>query len=370
MVLNSIELKNFRLHSNTKLEFSKNINYIIGGNGQGKTTLLESIYYLCTTKSLNQTSDNEALKFDQSFFEINGSFSEYATNKVRIFFSREINKKNVFLDDKQIYKASALIGKFPVVALLQSDHAITQGSPAERRRFVDSIISQSSATYLKLLLEYSRTLRHRSSLLSKIKEYNSPELFGQLEAWTSSLVQIGTEVIKHRINFVKEFNEYIKKPYEQIMNKKENPAIHYKSLIFNDDNEVERIFKEKLEEIKKDELRRARNLIGPHRDDFEFYIDDLELKKFGSQGQHKTFQIALRFSQFFYLLDKLGIKPIFLMDDIFGELDTYRAEKISSYLSSIGQAFITMTDFSKLESLTKRDGDLLLTVENGNVAYA
>ncbi len=165
MVLNSIELKNFRLHSNTKLEFSKNINYIIGGNGQGKTTLLESIYYLCTTKSLNQTSDNEALKFDQSFFEINGSFSEYATNKVRIFFSREINKKNVFLDDKQIYKASALIGKFPVVALLQSDHAITQGSPAERRRFVDSIISQSSATYLKLLLEYSRTLRHRSSLL-------------------------------------------------------------------------------------------------------------------------------------------------------------------------------------------------------------
>ncbi len=191
-----------------------------------------------------------------------------------------------------------------------------------------------------------------------------------MEAWTSSLVQIGTEVIKHRINFVKEFNEYIKKPYEQIMNKKENPAIHYKSLIFNNDNEVERIFKEKLEEIKKDELRRARNLIGPHRDDFEFYIDDLELKKFGSQGQHKTFQIALRFSQFFYLLDKLGIKPIFLMDDIFGELDTYRAEKISSYLSSIGQAFITMTDLSKLESLTKRDGDLLLTVENGNVAYA
>ena len=152
MLLNSIDIKNFRLHSNTKLEFSKNINYIIGGNGQGKTSLLESIYYLCTTKSLSQTPDNEALRFDKNFFEINGSFTGYTSHKARVYFEREINKKSIFLDDKQIYKASALIGKFPVVALLQSDHAITQGSPAERSSFVDSIISQSSATYLKLLL--------------------------------------------------------------------------------------------------------------------------------------------------------------------------------------------------------------------------
>jgi len=370
MVLNSIDLKNFRLHNNTQLQFSKNINYIVGGNGQGKTSLLEAIYYLCTTKNINQSSDLEAIKFNEDFFEINGSFSEYSKNKVRVFFDCATNKKNVFLNEKQIYRASDLIGKFPVVALLQSDHAITQGSPAERRRFVDSIIAQSSITYLKLLLDYNKILRHRSSLLSKIKEFNSTELFDQLEAWTNSLIKTGSEVIKHRIKFVEEFNEYIKKPYEHIMGKKEFPEIHYNSSSGSVEDNVESEFEQRLSEVKKNEIRRARNLVGPHRDDFEFFIDALELKRFGSQGQNKTFQIALRFSQFFYLKDKLGITPIFLMDDVFGELDSSRAKRISNYLSTIGQAFITMTDFSKLENLNKSESDLVFNVINGKVAYA
>ena len=122
--------------------------------------------------------------------------------------------------------------------------------------------------------------------------------------------------------------------------------------------------------VKNDELRRARNLIGPHRDDFEFFIDRLELKKFGSQGQNKTFQIALRFSQFYYLKDKLNITPIFLMDDVFGELDSFRAERISNYLGEIGQAFITMTDFSKLERLNQSENDLVFNVKDGHVNHA
>lgn len=370
MVLNYIDLKNFRLHSNTNLEFSKNINYIVGGNGQGKTSLLEAIYYLCTTKSINQSSDVEAVKFNEDFFEINGNFSEYSNNKVRVFFETTSNKKSVFLDEKQIYRASHLIGKFPVVALLQSDHAITQGSPAERRRFVDSIISQSSATYLKLLLDYNKILRHRSSLLSKIREFYSQELLDQLEVWTDSLVKVGSEVIRHRIKFVEEFNEYIQKPYEHIMGKVEFPKIQYNSSSGSLEQSVEQGYQERLDELKNAELKRARNLVGPHRDDFDFFIDDLELKKFGSQGQNKTFQIALRFSQFFYLKDKLSITPIFLMDDVFGELDSFRAERISNYLGQIGQAFITMTDFSKLEELNKSENDLIFNVKNGTVAHA
>ena len=369
MILNFIELNNFRLHKKTKLELSKNINYIIGGNGQGKTSILEAVYYLCTTKSINQSSDNEAITFDKDFFEISGGFSEFTNNKVRVFFERHTNKKNIFLDGKQVYKASDLIGKFPVVALLQSDHAITQGSPAERRRFVDSIISQSSATYLKLLLDYNKILRHRSSLLSKIKEYSSSELLDHLDAWTKSLIKTGSEVIKHRIKFIEEFNSYIKKPYIHIMGKKEFPKIVYKSDSGSIEEKVNDEFEQKLFAAKSNELRRARNLVGPHRDDFEFFIDDLELKKFGSQGQNKTFQIALRFSQFFYLKDKLGVTPLFLMDDVFGELDSYRAERISNYLNEIGQAFITMTDFSRLEKLNKSNTDLVINVENGITTY-
>ena len=369
MVLNFIDLKNFRLHSNTKLEFSKNINYLVGGNGQGKTSLLEAIYYLCTTRSINQSSDSEAVKFDENYFEINGNFSELSKNKVRVGFEKSTNKKTVFLNDKQIYKATNLIGKFPVVALLQSDHAITQGSPTERRRFVDSIISQSSATYLKLLLDYNKILRHRSTLLSKLKEFHSKDLLDQFEVWTNSLTKVGSEVIKHRIKFVEEFNDYIQKPYEQIMGKKEFPLIKYKTVL-NDTIEIETEFEQKLDERKSEEMRRARNLIGPHRDDYDFFIDELELKKYGSQGQNKTFQIALRFSQFFYLKDKISITPIFLMDDVFGELDSFRAERISNYLSKIGQAFITMTDFSKLEKLNKNKSDFVFNVKSGNVAHA
>ncbi len=370
MVLKFIKLKNFRLHSNTNIEFSNKINYIIGGNGQGKTSLLEAIYYLCTTKNMNQVSDIEALNFKENFFEINGEFTEYTNNKIRVFFDRNSNKKSVFLNGKQIHKASSIIGKFPVVALLQSDHAITQGSPAERRRFVDSIISQSSATYLKFLLDYNRILRHRSSLLSKLKEFNSNELFDQFEVWTHSLVKTGTEIIKHRIDFIKTFNAYILKPYENILGEKETPFIKYNSFKNLENNDIENLFKKIIKEKEKEELKRARNLVGPHRDDFEFFINNLSLKKYGSQGQHKTFQIALRFSQFFYLQDKLKVTPIFLMDDVFGELDSFRAKKISDYLSKVGQAFITMTDFSNIEKLFVTENDLLLKIENGKVANA
>ncbi len=371
MILKFIKLKNFRLHIDTKIDFSKNINYIIGGNGQGKTSLLEAIYYLCTTKNMNQVSDIEALNFTENYFEIVGEFSSYSNNKIRVFFDRNTNKKTIFINDKQVNKNSSVIGKFPVVALLQSDHAITQGSPAERRRFVDSIISQSSATYLKFLLDYNRILRHRSSLLSKLKEFNSKELYDQLDVWTYSLVKTGTEIIKHRKEFIETFNNYILKPYENILGTKEIPKIIYKPFEYTDTDDIKNIFMETIKKKEKEELKRARNLVGPHRDDFQFFINDLSLKKYGSQGQHKTFQIALRFSQFFYLLDKLNETPVFLMDDVFGELDLFRVEKISNYLNKIGQAFITLTDFSNIEKLNiAQNNNLLLKIKNGKVVNA
>ena len=369
MVLNSIDLKNFRLHRNTQIKFSNKINYIVGGNGQGKTSLLEAIYYLCTTKSINQSSDSEAVTFLEDSFDIAGNFFEYSKNNVRVSFEKLNNKKAVFVDQKQIHKASELIGRFPVVALLQTDHGITQGSPIERRRFVDSIISQASTTYLKLLLDYNKVLRNRSSLLYKLKESGNNELYDQLDAWTESLLKLGTEIIRHRMKFVEEFNEFIQLPYEYIMGKAENPRIFYSTFI-DQNGEIKDSFSKRLSEVRNDELRRARNLVGPHRDDFDFFINDLELKKYGSQGQNKTFQIALRFSQFFYMKSKSGITPIFLMDDVFGELDSYRAERISNYLSEIGQAFITMTDFSKIENLNNAIEDFVFNVKEGNVAHA
>ena len=378
MILSSIQLKNFRSHKNTELNFSDKINYIVGGNGQGKTTILEAIYYLCTTKGYNSKNENEVLRFNDNEFELRGIFNEYTADNVRIYFSKEENKKYYFQNNKQINKHADVIGKFPVVILSPLDHSITLGTPADRRKFVDSILSQASETYLNFLMDYNRTLRQRSSLLSRIKEKfridrNAERniLFDELDAWTSKLKETGMEIIKHRIKFVKDFNDYIKDSYKVIMEQEEQPKINYFFLDGVDKTRnIEERYTELLKLKREEELRRAVNLVGPHRDDFVFEINSLSLKTFGSQGQNKTFQVVLRFAQFFYLKEITGRKPIFLLDDVFGELDIKRASKISEYLRDVGQAFITLTDFTNLSFLTKEKEDLIIKVNQGNAAYA
>jgi DNA replication and repair protein RecF len=370
MILKSIYLKNFRLHKSSVLEFSDELNYIVGGNGQGKTTILESIYYLCTTKSLNGSSDYESVNFNEEFFEIKGKFFDLTENNVVINFLNESKRKNIFIDEKQIYKSSEVIGKFPVVTLTQSDHAVTFGSPGDRRKFIDSVISQTSETYLKILIEYNKTLKQRSSLLSQIKERYSPMIVDQLDAWSEALLKNGSEIVKHRLKFINEFNIYVSEAYKNVMEESEIPFIDYDFYGSKNVDEIKDRFNEELTINRNDELRRGTNLVGPHRDEFQFILNNKELRKYGSQGQHKTFQIALRFAQFFYMKDKIQKSPIFLMDDVFGELDSYRAKKISHYLKEIGQAFITMTDFTNYKFLARNEKDKLIEVSEGKAVYA
>lgn len=369
MVLKQIELQNFRLHRSTSIGFSDRLNLIIGGNGQGKTSILEAIYYLCTTKNLNLAAESDVVSFGQQYFVADGKFTDLTQNSTKVFYDLVKNKKSFYLDDKQIQNSSDIIGRFPVVTLIQPDHAITLGAPSDRRRFVDSVISQASHSYLEILLDYNKILRQRSALLYRLKESRNKEMYEQLEAWTESLISNGSQLIEQRIKFVQEFCLFVKGAYQQIIESDEDPEINYNSIPeINSENILSR-FREELNAAREDELRRGINLIGPHRDDFTFLINNHELKRFGSQGQHKTFQIALRFAQFFYIKEKLGRTPVFLMDDVFGELDTFRAGKISRYLSQVGQAFITMTDLTKVEDLNILNGSQKIKVEHGKASY-
>ncbi|MGA7719900.1 MAG: DNA replication and repair protein RecF [Ignavibacteriaceae bacterium] len=370
MVLSSIYLKNFRIHQDTQLSFSGQLNYIIGGNGQGKTSILEAIYYLCTTKSSIAKFDNEAVKFRENEFEIIGKFRELTENTTRLFYSLKENKKYCFQNGKQISRSADIIGKFPIVLLAPADHSITQGSPIERRKFIDSVISQASETYLNLLLDYNKTLRHRASLLYRIKEERTKILFDELDAWTLKLINSGSEIIRHRLKFIDEFNIYMHDSYEKIMENIELPEVKYSYLDECVEEKIEVLFKKQIDAKKTDELRRAANLCGPHRDDFVFLINGINLKIFGSQGQHKTFQTALRFAQFFYLKERTGKTPIFLLDDVFGELDKERSQKISEYLKSVGQVFITLTDITNFSFLNREENDSLIYINGGKVAYA
>ncbi|MGA8264909.1 MAG: DNA replication and repair protein RecF [Ignavibacteriaceae bacterium] len=370
MVLTNISLRNFRIHRDINVRFSKNLNYIVGGNGQGKTTILDSIYYLCTTKSHYTKTDSESVSFNEEEFEVSGNFKDLSESKNRIIYSLVDNKKKYFQDNKKITRSVDIIGRFPVVILTPADHSITQGYPGDRRRFVDSVISQASNTYLKVLLDYNKTLRQRSSLLGQIKESRKTSLLDELNAWTAKLIQAGTEIIKHRKKFVAEFNGFIKNSYCVIMGSDEIPKATYSFFDNAETEEIEEKFSNLLNKKREEEIRRATNLIGPHRDDFVFEINGLNLKTFGSQGQHKTFQVVLRFAQFFYLKKITGKTPIFLLDDVFGELDKNRSAKISEYLREVGQAFITLTDFANLSFLKKEKSDLLLQLNNGQISYA
>jgi DNA replication and repair protein RecF len=364
MVLSYLSLKNFRRHLNTQLNFSPGLNYIVGGNGQGKTSVLEAIYYLCTTRSFD-SPDVSVLSFGEKEFEINGVFSGQVEDRVKIVFAGEANKKYYILNGKNISRPADVIGKFPAVLLAPADHSITQEGPAERRRFVDSVLSQASETYLRSLLDYNKTLRQRGALLVKIREARRTDYLEELDAWNISLVSLGSAIIKRRIEFIKEFKHFISVSYERIMHNREIPEIKYFFLEGFEGEDIESRFKDLLIGKKEEEIRRGQNIVGPHRDEFIFETNGLNLKTFGSQGQHKTFQVVLRFAEFFYLKESSGRTPVFMLDDVFGELDAERSMKISSYLRDVGQAFITLTDFTNINFIQQNESDNLIRLREG-----
>jgi len=370
MFLSSISLVNIRKHIETKIEFAKELNYIVGENGVGKTTILEAIYYLCTTKSCVTSFDSEAVRFGESGFIIKGKMNSRTEDNVQIGYSLAENKKMYSLNNKQISRFSEIIGKFPLVLLSPADHSITQGYPSERRKFVDSVISQSNKTYLEILIEYNRSLKQRSYLLGRIRE-NNYHRSDELEAWNKILAKNGSEIIRYRKEFISEFVPYITDSYRTILSQKEKPEIQYYYLNGASTEDVEETFAKQLKQKEEDEIRRAINLVGPHKDDFIFTVNEMNLKSYGSQGQHKTFQTMLRFAEYFYLRDKTGTSPLFLLDDVFGELDAERASAISNYLSTIGQAIITLTDFGNISYLKVDKGDQIIKLNlNGEVSYA
>lgn len=370
MTLSSILLKNFRKHINLSLSFSEKTNYIVGVNGIGKTSVLEAIYFICTTKGYKSKSDGELLNFDSENMEVEAAFKNHVSHVSRILYSKDSTRKNYLLDGKQVSKFHEIIGRFPVIILTPEDHNITQGLPSYRRKFIDAAISQTNKLYLETLLDYNKTLRHRASLLYRIRENRNKTLLDQLDVWNEKLLETGLQIIEYRKRFIDEIHDYVRFSYHEIVDTTEIPEIKYSFLEDYEDTEPAARFKQLLLSKKEEEIRRCMNLVGPHRDDFILIVNGHSLRNFGSQGQHKTFQIALKFAQYFYIKEKTGENPIFLLDDVFGELDLNRAVKISDLLQQAGQVFITVTDFANSDFLKVRQGDSVIKLEIGEAVGA
>lgn len=346
MKIQNARLHNFRNHSESRFDFAAQMNVLLGENGQGKTNALEALSFFCLTKSFYASADATALQRDQQFFEIDGVLESDNGKEfsVRVAYDNAQKAKKFTINNIEAEKHSAVIGMFPVVVLSPENNNITFGSPNDRRKFVDLVISQSSKSYMEDLLEYRRILRQRNAILTEAQGKECGEL---LTPWNEMLIQYGARVIQKRILFVKEFAPYIADTYLHIVGEKETPKIEYAPSIAADETttaeEIRSRLGQKLQRKYNDELRFRSTLVGPHRDEILLSLNGMQLKHYASQGQHKTFLVALKVAEFFYLKERCSETPIFLLDDVFSELDERRSQKLLSLVESLGQTFITAT---------------------------
>lgn len=345
----SVCVCNFRNHKQSRLDFGPGINALLGMNGQGKTNILEAISYLSLTKSFYASGDATVLRIGDEGFDIEGHIVTDAgsENRVIVTYSRETGTKEFRINGVRPDNLASVIGRFPIVILSPENSSVTFGGPGDRRKFVDLILCQLSRTYLADLLEYRRVLKQRNKLIAGMRmehRYRTEEL----APWDAALVRHGSRIIARRMDFVHEFAGYVRAAYGDLVREKEEPLMEYVTLAAGLDGmgegEVATAMAEVLEDRRTEEIRRGMSLVGPHRDEVRFQINGISVQQYASQGQHKTLLVALKVAEFFYLKERANELPIFLLDDLFSELDEQRSRHILELVGRLGQTIITATD--------------------------
>ena len=336
MYLENLHLYSFKNYLEESLEFSPFINCFLGPNGSGKTSLLDAIYYLSLTKSALNPIDNQCIRHGDSQMILRGDFSKNDKRFQVICHVQNGQKKAVKLNKKLYTKLSEHIGKFPVVMIAPNDTEIIRDGSETRRKFFDGMMAQYDQPYLDILIKYQQALKQRNSLLKSFAEHNRVDK-DQLEPWDSRILNWGALLFEARKEMINQFIPLFEYHYNQLSDKKEKMEIEYQS-DWHEEKHTQ-LFKDNL----KKDLLLKRTMLGSHRDDYDFLIDGHHVRKFGSQGQQKSFVIALKLAQFDVLKEKTGAKPILLLDDIFDKLDDLRIARVIQLAAEdkFGQIFIT-----------------------------
>src|ERR1051326_7232540 len=364
MFLEKLSLINFKNYAEAELSFSPSVNCFAGNNGSGKTNLLDAIHYLSFCKSFFNPIDSQNILHDAPFFVIQGVF-DMDGNKEEIYCGQKRNQKKQFKRNKKEYPRLAdHIGLLPCVMMSPSDTELIYEGSEERRKFIDSIISQFDKEYLDDLISYNKILMQRNALLRQFAEKNSFDA-DSLAVWDEQMAQYGVRIYEKRKAFVALFIQLFRDHYAFISGGNEEATIHYESQLHHGDMKI----------LMETSLRKDRALeyttVGIHKDDIEFELDGKPIKKFGSQGQQKSLLVALRLAQFDHVSKQKNIKPILLLDDIYDKLDDARVRKLMESVSShrFGQIFITDTNAERIKSLfSGLNVELkMFKVEKGNV---
>ena len=350
MNIQKIHIINFKNHKSLKLDFHKNIVCIVGKNGIGKTNILDAIHFSCMGKSYFSSSDKNCTHYDESFFRLETSFYNFESEDVKekslVITYEKSKRKNIILDDLKMKKLSDYLGNFPVVVIAPDDNIILLGGSEERRKIIDQTIIQTDKEYFINLIEYNKILSQRNALLKKA--YDSFLDINLLEIYNEKLIPLAEKIYAKRKKFIEELLPFFNKAYTYISEEKEVFEIKYLSKLqeYSYRNLLEKSFE-------KDKILK-RTTTGIHRDDLEFFMNDVKIKTFGSQGQQKTFLLALKLAQHDYLQKKLSKSVFFLIDDIFDKIDSERSKNLISFVSQhIGQVFVSYTNKNILESKFK-----------------
>ena len=350
MYLRKLSLAGFKNYKDAELEFCDKINCFAGDNGSGKTNLLDAIHYLSFTKSYFNLVDQQNIMIGEEFFRIQGQYAmEDATTETVECLQKKNQRKILKISKKEYERMADHIGLFPLVMISPADSNLIYNGSEDRRKFIDSVISQFNKVYLDDLINYQKALMQRNKLLKYFAESRTFKS-GELEVWNEPLIRLGARIYEKRLEFMNNFKPVFGRHFQWISGGKEEVDILYETDLHHED--FEHLLQRSLEQDRIAGFSTA----GIHKDDLVFTIKGMPLKKFGSQGQQKSFLLAIRLAQFDYTRDTKGFKPLLLLDDIFDKLDDFRVEQLIRLVSEdhFGQIFITDTSAERLSQTITR----------------
>ncbi|OUR92293.1 DNA recombination protein RecF [Flavobacteriales bacterium 34_180_T64] len=349
MTLSGLTLINYKNFESQDFEFDNKINCFVGSNGVGKTNVLDAIYHLAFGKSYFNPVATQNIKHNQEFFVVDGVFDKDDRSEKIVVSLKRGQKKVIKRNNKAYEKFSDHIGFIPLVIISPADRDLIIEGSDTRRKFIDSVISQSDKTYLSNLINYNKVLSQRNALL-KYFALNNTFNASTLEIYNAQLDTYGTLIFETRDQFLKAFIPIFKTRYKAISNDNESVSLSYKSDLYED----------KLQTLLEKSLTKDKAIhytsVGIHKDDLNLEIEQYPIKKFGSQGQQKSFLIALKLAQFDFIKQQSGVAPILLLDDIFDKLDEHRVAQIISLVDNedFGQIFISDTHAERTETVVKQ----------------
>jgi DNA replication and repair protein RecF len=351
MYIQSLSLINFKNHEEAEFQLIDGVNCIVGKNGSGKTNVLDAVHYLSMCRSYLNPIDRQNIRFDQQFFVIQGEWIRQETQH-SLYCAVKAGSKKVFKKNKKEYdKLADHIGLFPVVMISPYDaDLISEGSDV-RRKWMDGIISQFDRAYLEDLQRYNKVVDQRNALL---KQQYENGFFDResLEIWDVQLVRYGNAIYEKRVTFLEAFIPLFQHYYQWISGGEETVTMEYQSAL------QQGPFEELLKAAQTKDARAQYSTVGVHKDDVLFKIEQHPIKRFGSQGQQKSYLIAMRLAQFEWLKERLGIVPVLLLDDIFDKLDNHRVAQLMSLVSqhAFGQVLVTDTDEIRVSGIFQAIG--------------